>query len=824
MPDRTARTPLRRRVRPTAATTALAVAALFLTTFAFTLFDDSPAHAGTIPVTAPALPEIDPASLPPAETEDRPAAGAVKSAPSVLTNDASVTATIVSAEEDEDDDEDKPDIHAIDVAAAFRPSCVRVAVYTRPHDGTLPPVGEYRTDLRYERPTLVGGYWWNDTHVIIPDDGLQDQYIDYIEVQTEEGGPRYDAAVVGRFLLLQAILLEVLPDEDGRLPDPHPLAFADGDPEDGLTVKYVWDEGEWRLRIGGGVSGISFSDDGLETLNADNSGVVLNDDLEPIGLAFGERVGAGDNAAYWSGSDVAYARLWSWEEAREREVELRNSLNAAVLETRFGLRIRVEDDDADDLNAFPMGVEDESNPHGPSELRAPALVVGKRHLLVPLSLSAEGIAKIETISVVLPDGTETDASFVGALRDYMAVVLEVDATLPTESVPPGFGLLNPLSAPDRRVRPDARGRELRPLLQLFQRWQIDFALGRRRERVDFDRWLGTHRGYRGDTIVTTWTNESDGALAFDIDGDLVAVALTPRIKRSSATNGDIMDKPAATSGFRPVDVLHTNLLADNAFDPTLRPIAEEQGRRLIDLGVEFQSLDQNTARLFKAVRETRGGRIGLLVTHVYPGSVADEIGIREQDILLRLNVDGERQSIELRSSDFYFNDLVDDADMSPEMLRMRFQYLPPPWPNRENVVSTLLTAFGPGRNATLTYLRDGSEHTAEFTTAYFEPDYRSAKREKFPALGLTAKPITYEVARYFGLGDKQGVIISKVEDGGKASVAGLHRYLIITQVNGQTVKSLDDFAAKVRNVEDGSTPSVELTVAGFGKTRLVKLE
>ncbi|MCC8167408.1 MAG: hypothetical protein LIQ31_15035, partial [Planctomycetes bacterium] len=228
--------------------------------------------------------------------------------------------------------------------------------------------------------------------------------------------------------------------------------------------------------------------------------VGLNSDLEPSGLAFGDRVGAGDNLGYWSGGDVAFARLWSWEEAREREAKLRKDLDSAVLESRFSLRIRVEDDDADDPNAFAMGVEDESNPHGPSELRAPALVVGKRHLLVPLSLSAEGIAKIETIAVVLPDGQEVDATFVGALRDYMAVVLEVDATLPTESVPAGFGLLNPLSAPDRRVKPEAQGRELRPLLQLFQRWHIDFTLGRRRERVDFDRWLGTHRGYRGDTI------------------------------------------------------------------------------------------------------------------------------------------------------------------------------------------------------------------------------------------------------------------------------------------------------------------------------------
>jgi hypothetical protein len=34
---------------------------------------------------------------------------------------------------------------------------------------------------------------------------------------------------------------------------------------------------------------------------------------------------------------------------------------------------------------------------------------------------------------------------------------------------------------------------------------------------------------------------------------------------------------------------------------------EEEGRRLIDLGVECQSLNAESARLFKASRETRGG-------------------------------------------------------------------------------------------------------------------------------------------------------------------------------------------------------------------------
>ncbi len=65
---------------------------------------------------------------------------------------------------------------------------------------------------------------------------------------------------------------------------------------------------------------------------------------------------------------------------------------------------------------------------------------------------------------------------------------------------------------------------------------------------------------------------------------------------------------------------------------------------------------------------------------------------------------------------------------------------------------------------------------------------------------------------------------SVAEGRGKASVAGLHTYLLITHADGRALRDLDDFAARVKNFEEGASPSVELTVESFGKTRLVKIE
>jgi hypothetical protein len=210
------------------------------------------------------------------------------------------------------------------------------------------------------------------------------------------------------------------------------------------------------------------------------------------------------------------------------------------------------------------------------------------------------------------------------------------------------------------------------------------------------------------------------------------------------------------------------------------------------------------------------------VSHVYPASLADAIGLREKDVLVRLFVEGRREPMEIASDSFAESGF--DMDMSSETFRQLLQYLPSPWPPRDNPISRLLTRAGVGRNATLEYVRDGEVHRAEFETRYGEPDYGSARKERFRAMGLTAKPITFEVARYFGRPERSGVVVSHVEPGGRSSVAGLYQYLLITQVNGGRVANIDDFKAKVAAFEAGNAASVELTIEDFGKTRLVKIE
>lgn len=714
--------------------------------------------------------------------------------------------------------DEEADIDFSQLARDFRKHCVRVFIHGRSADGVTPATGDFSDDIKHERPTSIGGYWWDENHAIIPDQGVQDRFIRSVEIGLPGNEKLYPGRIAGRFVRLQAVLIEVLPDADGELPPSTPLEFVDGDLEEAISIAYSWDEGEWSIKVDSGLGVSSQSDSGIEMVETGAQGVLVDADGLALGLSFGERLLVEDPdmaMPYWYGPEISYTPLLTAEDIRKSDADLRSRLSEAILECRFRIRVTMDEEEEDEMGYnWSPDSEDSQLRDTSAEVRAAGLVVDRRRLLVPVALPPIAIRRLEDIDVVLPGGRSIPAIFVGAFREYMAVVVEVGEDLPVQSLPSGFARLNPLAAPDAGIveRPW-------PLHEYIRRWRVDYSLGRRREMADYDRWLGTFRGFRGDTVVLTKTNEEDGHLAFDTEGNLVAMALTPRIINSrDRVQGTILK---ASPGFRPLDFLRKKLLADEAFDPALVPVDDENGQRLIDLGVEFQSLDANTAQLFNASRETRGGKIGVMLSHVYPGSQAEKLGLREKDVLVRLFVEGRTEPMELRSSGFSYGF---DMDMSSDSFRRILQFLPPPWPARDNVVSTLLTGAGTGRQAAIEYVRDGETHRAEFVTGYFEPDYRCVRKERFRSLGLTAKPITFEVERYFGRKDRSGVIVSKVEVGGKSSVAGLHSYLLLTHVNGEKIADLDDFADKVGGFEEGAVPSVELTVEDFGKTRLVKIE
>jgi uncharacterized protein len=78
------------------------------------------------------------------------------------------------------------------------------------------------------------------------------------------------------------------------------------------------------------------------------------------------------------------------------------------------------------------------------------------------------------------------------------------------------------------------------------------------------------------------------------------------------------------------------------------------------------------------------------------------------------------------------------------------------------------------------------------------------------ALGVTIQELTPELAQYFGVGNRSGVLVADI--GNEAQNAGLERGDIVTQVDGKPISNLDDFSQAAAAAINGGDSRVSLTI------------
>lgn len=148
-----------------------------------------------------------------------------------------------------------------------------------------------------------------------------------------------------------------------------------------------------------------------------------------------------------------------------------------------------------------------------------------------------------------------------------------------------------------------------------------------------------------------------------------------------------------------------------------------------------------------------------------------------------------------------------------------FERLPKPWGSAERPHRTLTDiSFGTPFSADI--YRNGTLITRDLAVTESPAHFDSAKHFKSEDAGITVRDLTYEVRRYFQLKpDDVGVIISKVEKGGKGAVAGLKPYEIILSVNDTPIASSADFEKAI-----GAGGELRLNVKRMTVGRIVKLK
>ncbi len=180
------------------------------------------------------------------------------------------------------------------------------------------------------------------------------------------------------------------------------------------------------------------------------------------------------------------------------------------------------------------------------------------------------------------------------------------------------------------------------------------------------------------------------------------------------------------------------------------------------MGVGIQPVDQDMAEAFGV-----GEPGGALVTSVEPESPADKAGLRQGDIIRKLN-----------------GETVEDP----------------------RVLSLKVAEQAPGSEAAVVVLRDGRERKLAVKLSehpeFGKPELRMGKSAPGP-IGIGVQTLTPELAEQLQVGpETRGVVVSRVTPGSPAAKAGIRRGDVIEQANRRETASTADFRNAMADAGD----------------------
>ena len=89
-------------------------------------------------------------------------------------------------------------------------------------------------------------------------------------------------------------------------------------------------------------------------------------------------------------------------------------------------------------------------------------------------------------------------------------------------------------------------------------------------------------------------------------------------------------------------------------------------------------------------------------------------------------------------------------------------------------------------------------------------------------LGVGIQSLTPELAEYYGLDDKEGVLVTKVFEGDPADKGGVQPYDVITAIDGQSVSSGRELSRMIANMPVGK--ETEITIVRKGEKKKLQVE
>ncbi len=644
--------------------------------------------------------------------------------------------------------------------------------------------------LAQERPVEVSGFLVSSDRVVVQDFTVHPRFINRIEV--EVAGKRYQAHTdawsprgQGRILRLERPVEGVTPLEfDAEAPGPY------------CNVGFMRQGPHWVTSVAS-VTPFSRSlvtdDTGRKRRNVRPNSLLVTTQGTPVALPMCSEVPPDDS---WKGSPLEKELLRAADVKLMQEA-LVEKIDAGVALVSFRFRAPPKEDESRFFGGSRIRYWSGDDEKDQRERWSAGFLLSPQLVLIPIKCSRDALARLESITVTAK-GETADAQFVGALEHYHL-------------------LLATLSSPLAGAQPlKLSPRDLNEMHREFVlAADMDFSHGKRKVYVQHDRVRNWTLGRRG-LLHPSMGRGTPTTFYFDREGHLLGVPLVTRSRETDEYRfsgyGEALICTAGTVK-RFVDE------PDEFVDASLRPLSEREAKMLVWLGVELQPLDEQLAQLNQVSRQTRGGEFGAVITHIYQGSPAERVGLEVGDVLLRLTVANQPEPLEIEAEEHRVPEFPWDQFPGIQVPVELLQHLPAPWPPRRNRLTEALTGIGPGKEADLSFARDGQEKTVALRLELGPEDYHSTESHKSESLGATVKSLTYEVRRFYRLmQDAPGVIVSKIETGGKAAVGGMRPYELVTHVNGQPVADLEGF-------REALAPGgvMELTVKYLAKTRLIKV-
>ena len=181
------------------------------------------------------------------------------------------------------------------------------------------------------------------------------------------------------------------------------------------------------------------------------------------------------------------------------------------------------------------------------------------------------------------------------------------------------------------------------------------------------------------------------------------------------------------------------------------------------LGVWIQSVDDKLAKAY-GLHEP----MGALVTQVQDGSPAQKAGIKDGDLIIKLN--GEK---------------IEDSQQ----------------------LTNLVASYPPGTEVEVEVIREDGKHKTFKVKLGERPDEETIAQGGQPTssekLGIRVQNLTNDLAKRLGYEGEQGVVISDVKPGSPADREGLQAGDLIKEVNRKPVKNVRDYRKAISGAKPG---------------------